>query len=267
MMRINRVHRASIAFAVLAGGLLGLSASQDGSFKWKVHDQARPKPPVVAPGQPATTSAPGTAPSDATVLLGGDVGLKAWRSGNVDCKWTLNPNGSAQVKAGTGDVRSREDFSDVHLHVEWMIPADRECRGQGGCNSGVFFMDQYEVQVLGTHGNESYSDGMAGALYGQHPPLANPCRPNGEWNVYDILFRAPRFAKDGSLVSPAYVTMFFNDVLVQNNVAMTGTTSHARRAQYSKHADKMPIRLQDHGDPITFGNIWVRELPPLPTAG
>jgi hypothetical protein len=127
-------------------------------------------------------------------------------------------------------------------------------------------MERYEVQILGTYNNVSYADGMAGSLYGQYPPLANPCRPNGEWNVYDILFRAPRFANDGSLESPAVVTVFFNDVLVQYDSVMTGGTSHASRAKYSKHAEMLPIQLQDHGDPISFGNIWVRPLPPQQVA-
>ena len=267
MHRSTRTSRALVAFIALGGGLLGFAAFQDGDFTWKVHDPDRPKPTVVTPGMPGTPTTPGTAPSDATVLLGKGTGMKAWTSGGgADCKWIVNDDGTAQVKAGTGDVRTRENFRDVHVHVEWKIPKDRECRGQGGCNSGVFLMDQYEVQILGTHNNESYADGMAASLYAQYPPLANPCRPNGEWNVYDILFRAPVFAEDGSLKSPAYVTVFFNDIVVQNNVAMTGTTSHMRRAKYSKHADAMPIRLQDHSDPIHFANIWVRELPPQQVA-
>lgn len=260
MPQSNRF-RATFALAVLGGSLFGFAAMQEGDFKWKVHDQARPKPVVVAPGGPATLSSPGTAPSESIVLLGGDTGLAAWRNGGSDCKWTLNENGTMQVKPRTGNVSTRQTFGDVHLHIEWMIPADRKCSGQGGCNSGVFFMDRYEVQILGTHNNVSYADGMAASLYGQHPPLANPCRPNGEWNVYDILFRAPRFAEDGTLASPAVVTVFFNDILVQYNAVMTGETSHARRATYNKHAEKLPIQIQDHGDPITFGNIWVRPLP------
>lgn len=267
MQRITRTNRAFIAFLALGGGLLGFAAVQEGDFKWNVHDPARPMPTVVTPGMPGTPTTPGTAPSDAIVLLSKEAGLKAWKSGgDVDCKWTLHPNGTAEVKAGTGDIRTRANFRDVHVHVEWMIPEGRNCRGQGGCNSGVFLMDQYEVQILGTHNNESYADGMAASLYAQFPPLANPCRPNGEWNVYDILFRAPVFAEDGTVKSPAYVTVFFNDIVVQNNVAMTGTTSHMRRAQYAKHADAMPIRLQDHGDPIHFANIWARELPPQQVA-
>jgi hypothetical protein len=130
-----------------------------------------------------------------------------------------------------------------------------------GGNSGVFFMNRYELQILSVNGNETYADGMAGAAYGQYPPLANPCRPQGQWNAYDVVFRAPRFKADGSLESPARLTVLFNGVLVQDGIELLGTTAHKARASYSAHGPG-PIRLQDHGDPIQFRNIWVRPLEP-----
>ena len=264
MLSIRKSHRSFIAMCALASGLLGFAAYQEDTFKWKVHDMDRPKPVVVTPGTFGTAEKPGTPPSDVKVLLGPGTGLDAWTTNGGDASWDVTEDGIAQVKGG--DIKTRENFRNVQIHVEWMIPEDRECNGQAGCNSGVFFMDQYEVQILGTHNNESYSDGMAGSLYGQNPPLVNVCRPNGQWNSYDILFQAPVFADNGDLVSPAYVTVIFNGVVVQNNFAMTGTTAHMARAKYKKHADKMPIRIQDHSDPIKFANIWVMEIPSHQTA-
>ena len=224
---------------------------------WNVHDMERPQPALVQPGSCGSATTPGTAPSDAIVLLGPGSGMKAW---NHD-KWTLDANGVAQVKPGTGDLKTRQSFGDCQLHVEWMIPADQACTGQKGCNSGVFFLDAYEVQIVGNNGNQTYPDGSAGSMYGQYPPMVNPCRPNGEWNVYDMIFTAPRFHEDGSLKSPATVTVIFNGVVVQNHSTFMGLTAHMARATYRPHSGEGRIRLQDHGDPIKFANIWVRPLP------
>jgi hypothetical protein len=234
-------------------------AADPPAFRYEVHDPMRPLPPVVDPGPARPPVAP---PSDAVVLLplaGGD--LSAWRGGDGGPpKWTL-ADGVMTVTPGTGDLRTAADFADCQLHLEWMVPADRKVEGQMGGNSGVFLMDRYELQILSVHGNRTYADGMAGALYGQYPPLANPCRPQGEWNTFDVVFRAPRFRPDGSLESPARLTAFFNGVLVQDDAELLGTTAHRARASYAAHGPG-PIRLQDHGDPIRFRNIWVRPLAP-----
>lgn len=258
--RLNtRSVRRLAPWLVIAGIVLGAAAMQQSpSFKYPVHDTARPQPASVwGPGAKASA---GQAPSDAMRLFDGS-GLGNWvGGGGKDPAWTVDA-GVLSVKPGTGDIQTKETFGDVQLHIEWMIPEGTTCEGQKGCNSGIFFMGMYELQILNSNGNETYPDGMAGALYGQYPPMVNACLPLGQWNTYDIVFRAPRFAADGSLASPAYMTVIFNGVLVQDHVAMLGRTAHAARATYAPHDAKGPIRLQDHGDPIRFRNIWVRNLP------
>ena len=260
-----RGHRGpirSLLLWVIALGA-GLSAAatalqQGPSFKYPVHDTTRPQPPKVwLPGDRCGT---GVAPHDAAILFDGS-GLGNWVAGGGKAAgWTVK-DGVLEVKPGAGDIQTKDSFGDVQMHIEWMVPEGTACQGQKGCNSGVFFMGMYELQILNSSGNETYPDGMAGALYGQYPPMVNACLPLGQWNAYDIVFRAPRFSADGALQSPAYMTVLFNGVLVQDHVAMLGRTAHAARATYAPHESKGPIRLQDHGDPIRFRNIWVRNLP------
>ena len=254
---MSRRPRRALALTGILGLAACVAATQDSDRQWKVHAKDRPQPAMVVPGNPSDSGQPGTAPSDAIILVSADSGVDAWSNG----KWTFK-DGVMSVTPGTGDSFTKESFGDCQLHIEWMIPADRECTGQTGCNSGVFFQDgKYEVQILGSNPNQTYPDGQAGSMYGQYPPLVNPCRPNGEWNEYDIIFTAPRFAKDGGLVAPATATVVFNGVVVQNHSAFMGLTSHGSKAKYSKHDTKGRIKLQDHGDPIHFGNVWVRPLP------
>ena len=247
--------RAAVGLVAFTA-LIGLAATQaERTFKWKVHDMSRPAPAVV------TAGAPGAAPSDATVLIAASKPeLSKWVTGDGAAAWTVSGD-EVVVAAGKGDIKTKESYGDVQLHIEWMIPADRKVEGQHGGNSGVFFMDRHEVQVLSSNGNVTYVDGMAGALYGQYPPLVNACRPQGQWNVYDIVFRAPVF-KDGKVATPAFATVFLNGVLVQDNSEILGATAHGARAEYSPHEATGPIRLQDHGDPIHFRNAWVRKLAP-----
>ena len=246
----------TIVIALPALGLLAATSLVLQEDKtWDVHDMDRPQPTVVTAGTPSCAGQAGSAPSDAIVLFDGK-NLDHWRSGNGPAGWTV-ANGIATVKGG--DIQTNEEFGDVQLHLEWRIPADRKTSGQAGGNSGVFFHNQYEVQILNAFENDTYPDGTAGSFYGQHPPLVNPCRPKGEWNVYDIVFHAPVW-KDGALAEPARATVFFNGVLVQDNQAFWGSTAHMRRATYGAPHGPGPIRIQDHGDPIEFQNIWVRRL-------
>jgi hypothetical protein len=243
---------AGIAAATTAVVFIGLGTPDD----WAVHDMNRPQPTVVTAGTNSCGTTAGTAPSDAVVLFDG-TNLDAFQTGGGPAKWTVK-DGVAIVNGG--DIQTRNDFGDVQMHIEWMIPADRETNGQGGGNSGVFFNNQYEVQILNAFENETYPDGTAGSFYGQHPPLVNPCRPKGEWNVYDIIYTAPRWDAEGTLTAPGRATVIFNGVVVQNNQAFWGSTAHMRKATYGAPHGPGPIRIQDHGDPIRFQNIWVRPL-------
>jgi hypothetical protein len=225
---------------------------------YPMHSEARPQPAIVRPG---ADRGPAPAPSDAIVLFDGR-SLSGWRSqdeAKSPARWKVQ-DGYMEVVRGTGGIETARGFGDVQLHVEWAAASPPRGDGQNRSNSGVFLMGQYEVQVLDSYENATYPDGMAGAVYGQHPPLVNASRPAGEWQTYDIVFRAPRF-EGGRLVRPARMTVFHNGVLVQDGVELLGPTSHQRRAPYEAHADRLPLSLQDHGDPVRFRNIWVRELP------
>lgn len=213
-----------------------------------------PVPPKVTPGPVA-----GAPPSDAIVLFDGS-NLDAWRSARSgDAKWTV-ANGELIVAPGTGDIVTRAAFGDVQLHVEWLVPelpASKVDQDRG--NSGIFLQDAYEVQVLDNFTNPTYVNGMVGSVYKQFAPLVNPARPAEQWQAYDIIWTAPRFASDGSLASPARVTVLLNGVLVQNNSVIQGATTYIGAPAYRPHGD-MPIRLQDHSHLVRYRNIWVRRL-------
>lgn len=246
-----------LAIGATSLGLLAAAGLQE-TKEWAIHDPNRPQPAVITSGTPSCGTSAGTAPSDAIDLFNGG-SLDAWRTGKGPAKWTVQ-DGVLVVKPRTGDIQTAVDFGDVQFHIEWSIPADRETHGQGGGNSGIFFQNQYEIQILNAFENTTYADGTAASFYGQHPPLVNPCRPKGEWNVYDIVFHAPRWDETGKLIAPARATVLFNGVLVQDNQEFWGTTAHMRRATYGKPHGPGPIRIQDHGDPIRFRNIWARPL-------
>jgi hypothetical protein len=164
------------------------------------------------------------------------------------------------VAPGTGDIRTREKFGDVQLHVEWRtpkLPADKVNQDRG--NSGVFLQEVYEVQVLDTFTNKTYVNGQAGSIYKQFAPLVNPVLPEENWQTYDIIFTAPRFAADGSLVSPARLTVLLNGVLVQNNATLSGGTTYQGAPSYFAHGDGA-LRFQDHGHEVRFRNVWLRKL-------
>lgn len=224
---------------------------------YRVHDPARPHPPVVTPG-----AAPGAPPSDANVLFnGGDLSKWAQRNGQgalVEPKWVLG-DGYFEVAPRSGSLITRESFGDVQLHIEWATPRDVTANSQGRGNSGVLLMGLYEVQVLDSYNSSSYADGLAGALYGQWPPLANVARPPGQWQTYDIVFEAPRFDAD-KLIAPGYMTVLWNGVVVHNRKELSGSTVYKAVAQYTPHAAELPLMLQDHGNPVRFRNVWLRRI-------
>ena len=228
--------------------------------KWHVHDPARPHPRVVTPG-----AAPGAPPSDAIVLFDGKdlskwqhAGRGAGRGTMVDAAWTLG-DGYFEVAPNTGDLLTREKFGDCQLHIEWSELPDVQGTSQGRGNSGVLFMRRYEIQVLDPYNNPTYADGTAGAIYGQWPPLVNPGRPPGQWQVYDIVFRAPVF--DGStLVKPAYATVFFNGVMVHDHQELMGPMVYRQLAHYTPHDAEDSLMLQAHNNRVRYRNVWIRRL-------
>ena len=240
-------------FSLLAGLLslsLPLIAAEDDP---KLTEVWEPEPAVVTPG---AGSAP---PSDAIVLFDG-TGLSAWQhADDRDAEWSV-AGGAMVVTPKSGDIQTRQGFGDVQLHIEWATPSMVEGEDQGRGNSGVFLQGLYEVQVLDSYNNRTYSNGQAASLYKQHIPMVNASRAPGEWQSYDIVFEAPRFSADGSVERPAYVTVFHNGVLVQNHVELEGATVYRGRPEYSAHPDRLPIMLQDHSNPVRYRNIWVREL-------
>ena len=237
-----------------------------------------PVPAKVTPG-----ILPSNPPSDAIILFDGK-DLSQWRKsalgyggkmedveaivqkyGTVtqyeEAGWDIK-DGAMIVKPGTGAIETKMAFGDVQLHIEWLSPVSRDTskKGQGYSNSGIFLMSNYEIQVLNSYENPTYSNGQAGAMYKQSIPLVNACRPPGEWQTYDIVFTAPRFAEDGGVLEPAAITAFQNGVLIQNHFELKGPCIYIGTPHYVKHPDKLPLILQDHGDPVRFRNIWIREL-------
>lgn len=221
--------------------------------QWRVHDGRRPQPKTVKTG---ALQAPVTPPDDAVVLFDGR-DLSGWTGRDGKAAWTVA--GGAMRVNGTGDIESRRHFGSCQLHIEWATPAVVKGRGQGRGNSGIFLMGKYEVQVLDSYDNPTYPDGQAGAVYGQTPPDVNASRPPGEWQSYDIIFHAPQF-ENGELKRPAVVTVLHNGVLVQDHTRVLGATTHRKLPHYSEHPGTGPLRLQDHGNPVRFRNIWVRPL-------
>jgi hypothetical protein len=221
--------------------------------EWRVHDKNRPLPEVVAP---AARALPVPPPADAIVLFDGR-DMSKWKNGDKAAAWTVK-DGYAEVN-GTGSIETKERFGDCQLHLEFATPTPPKGDSQGRGNSGVFLMGRYEIQVLDSFENRTYADGQCAAMYGQKPPLYNASARPGEWQSYDITFRAPRF--DGQkLVSPATVTVVHNGVVVQANQAFLGATRHRALPSYSAHEPELPLGLQDHGDPVRYRNIWLRKL-------
>jgi hypothetical protein len=224
-----------------------------------------PVPKVVTPGKVC-----GEAPSDAIILFNGN-NLDKWVSTNDTTKpagWIVSKD-IFTVNKKAGNIQTKQSFLDYQLHIEWRIPKVIHGEGQGRGNSGLFLASTgkgdagYELQIMDSYNNPTYVNGQAGSIYKQYPPLVNANFPPGVWQTYDVTWTAPRFNDDGSLKSPARVTVFFNGILVQNNVSLKGPTLYIGLPSYSKAHGAEPIKLQAHGDksePISFRNIWVREL-------
>jgi membrane-bound lytic murein transglycosylase len=242
----------------LFASFIQLSMAQVPTIKWKIHDPNRPNPPIITPATASTQETQGAAPSDALVLFDGKDLSKWVDKDGKPAGWKVE-NGYMEVVAKSGNISTRESFGDCQLHIEFSEPTPAEGESQERGNSGVFLMSTYEIQVLDSYGNKTYADGQAGAIYGQYPPLVNASRPPGQWQTYDVVFHAPRFA-NGNLKTPARITILHNGVLVQDNVALTGPTAHGERPAYKAGPEKMPVQLQDHGHPVRYRNVWIREL-------
>jgi hypothetical protein len=217
-----------------------------------------PQPKIVTPGK-ATEKAIITPPSDAIILFDGK-NLSAWKRSDKkgeDPEWIIRDG--ILVATPTGSIETKQHFENCQLHVEWRISEDVTGKGQGRGNSGVFLQGRYEVQVLDSYRNETYANGQAGSIYKQSPPLVNAMRKPGEWNVFDIIYSAPIFKKDGTYRIPPRITVIHNGVVIQNNTTILGTTEYIGFPRTVEHGAG-PVVLQDHGDAVNFRNIWIREL-------
>ncbi|HWB01806.1 MAG TPA: DUF1080 domain-containing protein [Verrucomicrobiales bacterium] len=258
---------------LLTLSLTAATAFADGAFygdppdethPWSIHDMNRPQPPLVTPGTPSTQEKPGKPPSDAVILFDGtEASLAKWEADKITAeptKWVVK-DGAMQCVPGSGYVRTIQQFGDCQLHVEWAAPAKPEGKSQGRGNSGIFLMGQVEVQVLDNFKNPTYADGFAGSVYGVNPPHANALRAPGEWQIYDIIFRRPIY-KDTKIVDPGRLTVTMNGVVVQDSTPLEGGGGHMGRSKDHPFPPKGPLKLQDHGNPVRYRNIWYRPLPP-----
>lgn len=251
--------KQSVYLSLLISFIITLPLSVHAQEEKKLPPEAtefwEPVPVKINPGK--TNADP---PSDAIVLFDGN-NLTMWESSKDGDfpKWEVK-DGAVTVVKGTGNIQTKQGFGDMQLHLEWSAPDEIVGEGQGRGNSGIFLMGRYEVQVLDSYESRTYSNGQAASVYKQSVPLVNAMRGPEEWQTYDIIFKAPRFDKNGILTSPATVTVLHNGVVVQNHYTLRGPTEYIGIPQYKAHADKLPIILQDHGNPVSFRNIWVREL-------
>jgi hypothetical protein len=225
--------------------------------KWHVHDPERPHPAVVKPGASFTHDAP--APSDAVVLFDGK-DFSKWKGRDGDVKWKIE-NGYMEVTPKSGVIRTKDEFGDFQLHLEFATPTKVEGEGQGRGNNGVNIFGRYEVQILDSYDNVTYADGQAGALYGQFPPRVNASKPPGEWQTYDIIFESARWDDSGKLTRKAAITVIHNGCVLHHRTELHGGTTHRRIIDYNKpHPPKGTIELYEHGNPVRFRNIWIRPL-------
>jgi len=270
-------------FLLAAGGALWFAVSAravstgepfygdapDEHHPWAVHDWNRPQPPRVEPGTASTPEQPGRPPGDAVVLFDGTAAaLTNWvadRPAGAPTKW-IAKDGALICVPKSGYISSKAHFGDCQLHVEWAAPTPPHGESQGRGNSGVFLMGLVEVQVLDDYDNPTYADGFAASVYGVMPPLANALLPPGQWQTYDIVFRRPVY-RNGQVLDPGYVTVCLNGVLVQDHTPLEGPTGHMARSRPGPLPDAGPLKLQDHGNPVRYRNIWYRPLPPNAVEG
>lgn len=247
MMRCSWYARVLLAvmFCVACVGLLAGAHAEEylSGIQWQT-------PKVVDPGPV------GGPPSDAVVLFDG----KDMSHFDHAEKWIVK---DGYVTSGGNDIMGKDCFGDCQLHLEWAEPEKVEGSGQGRGNSGLFMMGFYELQILDSYKNDTYVDGQCGAIYKQAPPMVNACRKPGQWQTYDVIWEAPKFDASGKLVKPAYITALQNGVLVQNHFQLLGKSYWDQKPHYEPHAEKLPISLQYHGNPVRFRNIWVREIKPI----
>jgi hypothetical protein len=243
--RCFRIYRLALIVILTAIGMTSILSGQQ--IKEYISGINWPPVKVVNPGPP------GGIPEDAIVLFDGK-DLSKWDGGE---DWVVK---DGYAITNRHDINTKQAFGDCQLHVEWAAPEKITGSGQDRGNSGVYLMGLYEVQILDSYGNQTYFDGQAGAIYKQHPPLVNVCRKPGEWQTYDIIFSAPHFDEDGKLTKPACITVMQNGVLIQNHFELMGPTSYNMEPKYSAHKEKLPLRLQFHGNNVRYRNIWIREL-------
>lgn len=245
----------SIIFAFAACIFVTCTKAQNNNGQMKPEETEvwEPVPKVVTPGTSANT-----APGDAIVLFDG-TNLAQWEAEKGGAPGWEVKDGAATVVKGAGGIKTKQTFEDFQLHIEWRTPSEVVGESQGRGNSGIFMMGLYELQVLDNYNNRTYSNGQAGSFYKQRIPLVNVCKKPGEWQTYDVIWTAPRFNADGSLKSPARATVLQNGVLVQNNVELDGPTLYIGKPSYKQHGPG-PIALQDHGNPVSYRNIWIRTL-------
>lgn len=270
-MNTSRMLFPAVACALAAGVGIGIGAQAQGrkigyddtpfipGSKYRVHDGTRPQPKIVEPGTFSTQDTPGKAPSDAIVLFDG-TSLENWtKADGSPTQWKLQDG--ALVSQTGGPVFTKQEFGpNFQMHLEFKTPTPPKGIDQGRGNSGVFFFNNnYEIQVLDSYENQTYPDGQAAALYGQRPPMVNASRKPGEWQSYDIIWENVVFDGD-KVVKPAYVTLLHNGVVVHNHTEVLGSMLHRTEPKYHKHGDKSRLSLQDHGNPVSFRNIWVREV-------
>ena len=242
------------SLAIIAGMVFSIStqAQERPTFDPKLTEVWDPVPTKITPGE---NNMP---PSDAIILFDGK-DLNEWTNGKGKAAEWIVEDGAMTVKPKTGIIKTRQKFGDFQLHIEWRTPSEVKGEGQGRGNSGIFMMEKYELQVLDSYESKTYSNGQAGSIYKQSIPLVNACKGPGEWQSYDVIFMAPEFTEKGTLKTPARITVLHNGVLIQNNYELKGPTEFNRIPMYEAHG-KGSLVLQDHGNPVSYRNIWVREL-------
>lgn len=240
---------------ILVFGTVILSCAQDQQMEPEETEFYEPEVEKVEPGEDIFLDPP----SDAIILFDGS-DLSQWESvGGGDAEWEIDDDGAMTVVPGTGNIQTKESFGDVQIYIEWRSPMNMEHKGQDRGNSGIYIQKRYEVQVLDAWNNPTYINGMAGSVYKQTSPLVNPAKRPGEWESYNISFKAPRFHDDGSLKEPARVTVIWNGVVVQNNTEIYGPTEYIGFPEYEAHGEA-PLMLQDHNSKVSYRNIWIRPL-------